>query len=246
MRLAAFVFLAILSASRPASAQAPPNRSTVYQGTAGQKIEFPAAVYAPNADLTIEAWVYREDELRCETIISQDYTTSFWFGFCNGHLRFYRSGFFSADADRKVPKHRWTHVAASYSATNTTGAVQFFIDGQAAGMKALSNGGAGHNLKLDLGSDPSGYPFQGALDEVRLWSMARTQSENQANRFVEIAVATNLAAAFPQGGSYEAVANRNATTVSNATQQVFGVLPRDLIVPVTAVGGRNSVENRND
>ena len=185
--------------------------------------------------MTIEAWVYREDETRCETILSQDYTKSFWLGFCSGKLRFYRSGVLSADADRNVPKHRWTHVAASYNATNNLGTVQFFIDGVPAGLKPLSNSGAGHNLNLDLGSDPAGYLFQGALDEVRVWSDARNQGEIQANRFVEIASHANLIAVFPQGGSYEAVANRTATTVVSAAQQVIGILPRDLVVPVAAV-----------
>lgn len=222
-------------------AQSPPKRSTAYAGTFSQTLAFPAAVYAPNLDLTIEAWVYREDAARCETILSQDYTRSFWLGFCGGKVRFYRSGQLFADADLGVPARRWTHVAASYSASGSSGTVSFYIDGQPAGVKALNNAGAGHNLSLYLGSDPNRFVpfahfnFKGALDEVRLWSVARTQEEIRAGRFQELRTGTGLVAVFPAGGRVEVVGNRlPAVMTADTVEQVAGILPRDLIVPVRA------------
>lgn len=217
--------------------QSPPQRSTVYAGTFEQTVEFPAAAYAPNPSMTVEAWVYREDAGRCETLLSQDYTQSFWFGFCGGKLRFYRSGSLLADADANVPARRWTHVAASYAATGASGTVRFYIDGLPAGVKALANAGAGHKLRLYVASDPNKflgnhYNFKGALDEVRVWSVARSEAEIRDGRFLELRGVAGLVAVFPEGGAREAVANLTAAAVAGASPQIAGILPRDLIVPL--------------
>src|SRR5258708_39636358 len=106
LRTSALMQLFLVSTYTLAFGQSPPKRSTVYQGTSTQKVEFASAVYATNRSMTAEAWVFREDDTRCETIVSQNYTRSFWFGFCDGKLRFYRSGAASADADAGGPKHR--------------------------------------------------------------------------------------------------------------------------------------------
>ena len=69
--------------------------------------------YNRNTAMTIEAWVYREDASRCETVLSQGFSNSYWLGFCP-LPRFYRSGGTSADADIDVPARQWTHVAVAY------------------------------------------------------------------------------------------------------------------------------------
>ncbi len=63
-----------------AQAQLPPLRSTYYDGSASAGMQFAPGVYAPNLDMTLEAWVYRADASRCETIVAQDFTRSFWLG----------------------------------------------------------------------------------------------------------------------------------------------------------------------
>ncbi len=227
-------------AYHPAFCQSPPERSTVYAGTSEQEVRFATGVYAPNASMTIEAWVYREDQDNCETIISQDFTQSFWLGFCGGRLRFYRSGGSFADANQNVPAQRWTHVAASYAAGSNT--VRFYIDGASAGIFTLAHEGGGHDLPVYLGSDPNRlffhYNFHGALDEVRIWSVARTQAQIAANRYVQLTPSTGgpgLVAVFPSGGAYERVGDQNAVSVIDSVPQVAGILPRDLVIPIVPV-----------
>ena len=94
----AFLVIASLPAAvavREASAQT--IRSTRYSGV-GSGIAFDhEARFDAAIPMTIEGWVYREDASRCETILSHDYLTSYWLGFCP-RLRFYRSGVLRADA----------------------------------------------------------------------------------------------------------------------------------------------------
>jgi len=118
-----------------AASPCPPIRSTHFDGSPTARAEFKYQTsFDATVPMTLEAWVYREDGNRCETIISHDYTKSWWFGFCP-RLRFYRQGG-SADADLDVPANQWTHVAASYDGKT----VQFYINGAPAGTKPLSSG----------------------------------------------------------------------------------------------------------
>ncbi len=222
---------------RTSQAQLPPQRSTRYDGSAAVTMQHAPAVYAPNLDLTIEAWVYREDDTRCETIVSHDFTKSFWFGFCGNTLRFYRNANKPIDAGRNVPARRWTHVAATYNGFSQQ--ARFYLDGQLVTTKAVAAANAPLDLPLYLGMTPavglfgSTYPFKGALDEVRIWARALTASELGPNRFAELTAGDGLVAAFPAGGEFEAVASRNATALAGATKQIAGILPRDLVVPQT-------------
>lgn len=199
----------------------PPLRSTRYDGTAAHRMNFGASLaHDPSVAMTIEAWVYRDDENRCETIVGRDYTSSYWLGFCGGRLRFYRSGRMSADADRNVTAGSWTHVAASYDGTR----VWFYVDGQPAGNPVLSNAGAGRLETLYLGGDAhsSYYMFKGCLDEVRIWSVARTQPQINGLRLSELTGdEPNLIFYQPAGGNL-------------ARGQIFGILPKNLVIPPAA------------
>ncbi len=210
-----------------AGADAQTIRSTRYTGAAGAGTIYAArTAYDPSVALTVEAWVYRTDATRCETIVSQDYFQSIWFGFCGNHLRFYRSGRLLADATMNVEAYQWTHVAASYNGS----AVSFFVDGQPAGVVALSNAGAGHNLPLYIGADPRGFAFSGNIDELRIWAEARTQSQIQSGMYQQLR-SGNIVGAWSNGGSTEDLNGWTPTSSNGATLAIMGILPRDLIVP---------------
>ncbi len=227
----------LLGLVRDAVAQLPPQRSTRFDGSATARIGLPSAFYAPSNTLTLEAWVYREDASRCETVVAQNYTTSFWFGFCSDRLRFYRQGGAAIDAARTVPSRRWTHIAVVYNPTlpAASNSVAFYIDGIGAGVANPRPATTPLNLPLYLGSTPgsllASFPFHGALDEVRLWSVPRTVEQIRADRFRELVAEPGLVAVFPGGGTREVVEGRNAVQVTGATPQTFGILPRDLVVP---------------
>ncbi len=204
-----------------AAAECSPPRSTRYDGSANARVEYK---FSPGHDesvaMTLEAWVYREDATRCETIVSHDYTQSWWFGFCP-RLRFYRSGGAFADADADVPSGQWTHVAASYDGKSVT----FVINGQPAGTKTLSNAGSGFSTPVLLGADPGGYNLLGWLDEVRLWSVARSTAEIESGRFLELRNTAGLSAVWDTGGGRELVSNTSVTPGTGTGLQVAGILP---------------------
>src|SRR5690242_13071391 len=92
-----------------AQAAGPPIRSTHFDGTAAAAVTYASqSKFDSTVAMTIEAWVYRENAARCETILSHYLPASYWFGFCP-KPRFYRGPGFVADSTAVVPAHQWTH-----------------------------------------------------------------------------------------------------------------------------------------
>lgn len=212
---------------------APPVRSTAYNGS-GQVVHAHRPEYDATTNLTVEAWVFRRVANSFDTLVSHNWTRSYWFGVgSNNRLRFYRSGGvgFFKDSTQTVPAERWTHVAATYDGAR----VRFYIDGQAAGDEPLANAGINRSESLVLGGDVNGgLGLEGHLDEVRVWSVVRTQAEIQASRFRELTVAPGLVARFADGGRTNDLAG-TVGAVTGASAQVWGILPRDYRVPAATV-----------
>ncbi|HEY6625606.1 MAG TPA: LamG-like jellyroll fold domain-containing protein, partial [Ignavibacteriaceae bacterium] len=80
--------------------------------------------------------------------------------------------------ENSVQLNQWHHVAATYDGT----AMKIFIDGElAAQSNAAFTIGNANNSNLLIGESP-GYPgrvFNGKIDEIRIWNIARSQSQIQ-------------------------------------------------------------------
>jgi hypothetical protein len=219
----------------PGRAGFPPLRGSFFNPAAGHFVEFePRAGWDSAVPMTIEAWVYRLDSTRFETILSHDFPGSYWLGFAPS-LRFYRGTSF-AEAPTPVTSNKWTHVAVSYD-----GAVaRFYINGQDQGARPLSNTGAGKLRTLRVGHNgvnPEDFSpvsiFSGHLDEIRLWSVERSEEQIRDGLYREVRGEPGLTAAFPRGGRIEEVTG----LIGSGTpppEQVFGIVPRDLVVPRSA------------
>ena len=89
----------------------------------------------------------------------------------------------------------WHHLAVTYDgrggATAANG-ITFYIDGVAVPTSERNNSAAyvameNWTAPLELGCEIAGFqPFNGGLDEVRLWNVVRTQSEVQAAMLVDL------------------------------------------------------------
>jgi hypothetical protein len=227
-----------------AGAQGPPKRSTHYSGTfiPGMQPICSSVVEYDHEDrfdsdinMTIEAWVYRERNDVTETIISYNNWNSidsFWFGFAGRYLRFYRSGGEYADSNISVPIRAWTHVAVTYTGET----VRFYMAGVFLGSASLSNDGANKVRNLILGGTFGGidslWLFRGYLDEVRLWSVRRTEDEIHSNMYVEVRDAPGLEAVFGGGGVTEDILAVTGRKGPGVTEEIIGILPRDLVVPL--------------
>ncbi len=227
----AFLMLVCVSSMITKSASGQTIRSTRYSGVGSGVYFADEARFDDVIPMTVEAWVYRENANRCETIISHNYFSSFWFGFCP-RLRFYRSGAVYADSPMDVPAFQWTHVAATYDGFT----VRFYIDGQQAGTVPLNNNPfATRTGNLGIGADVNCCLFQGNLDEVRLWSHPRSQAEVLEDMYGEPRSSDGLVAVFDRGGRIEAINSVAAVTATGITESSFGILPRELLVPRSPV-----------
>ncbi|MGE0481582.1 MAG: LamG domain-containing protein [Phycisphaerae bacterium] len=213
-------------------------RSTHYSGAGG--VEFGADErFNTSVAMTLEGWVFREDSRRCETIIAQNSANSFSLGFCldNGidpvdRLFFSRNGAQFAFASSNVRANVWTHVAANYDGAE----VRFYIDGAPAGVQPLNHSGAGAVGPVIIGAGAACCGFRGRLDEIRMWSVARTQPQIQADMNRELRNAPGLVAAFDTGGPRDGVANVQGTASAavSTADSAFGILPSELVIPRAA------------
>ncbi len=130
----------------------------------------------PTGGITIEAWIRPTDVAGYPTIVGKSFGNSYWLGLTpGGRLRYYtRGGSSFRDGVRVIPLGAWTHVAVSFDGTTR----RYYVDGSL-DYQATTPGSLPINaLPLAIGADSNGgYPFQGNLAEVRIWSIARTQDE---------------------------------------------------------------------
>jgi hypothetical protein len=99
----------------------------------------------------------------------------------------------------------WHHLAATYDGTTQ----RVYIDGVLLGSQTCAAGFAnvtGGKLRVGdpkrAASPPDiAAPFDGQIDEIRIWKVVRTQAEIEANRAAEIPVQPNLVAYWRLNGS---------------------------------------------
>lgn len=147
------------------------------------RIPHSAALNPTNA-FTIEAWVSirnnppAED---CRSIAGKNYIQSWWIGVCTvggqPTLRSYLKGGISRQNGGIIPANVWTHVAVVFTGTQR----RHYINGELAAefpeAAPLTTSGSEMRIGGDVSWDPQP---QGAIDEVRLWNVARTTAQIRA------------------------------------------------------------------
>ncbi|MEI6881911.1 MAG: LamG-like jellyroll fold domain-containing protein, partial [Bacteroidota bacterium] len=136
-------------------------------------------------NLTIEAWV-KADSTQADyaTIIDKGSDTTSgngWilqFNGSNGNVRFWSPGG-TLVSTTNIKDKQWHHLAASYDGTN----YKLYVDGALENTVPSSNGIVNNSSNLLIGNSLMGnMNFSGLIDEVRVWNVARTQSQIQVNR----------------------------------------------------------------
>ncbi|MDA9831060.1 LamG domain-containing protein [Akkermansiaceae bacterium] len=192
--------------------------------------------FSRRLQMTVEAWVYREDSTWTESVLSHgSISEGFFFGFASEKIRFGRSGGFAVLSEGDVPSGQWAHVAVSYDGSMA----RFYINGEGAGVLSLQHAGFSQTGPLRLVGGPGGgvLGFKGSLDEIRLWSEVRSAAELNSRRFVELDASSNeedLELVFPIGSRIEVVMEDGpwADQVgSGLSLEYTGVLPRELVIP---------------
>lgn len=130
-----------------------------------------------------------------------------------------------------IPIHQYTHVAATYDAS--AGIASLYINGVFDTSKSVGSGVSNSTGSLYYGFDPvgGGPPLKGIIDEVRIWNIARTESEIQStmNQTLNGNEAGLIAYwKFDEGTgttTADATSNHNDGAISGATWVISGVLP---------------------
>ena len=219
------------------AADGPPQRSTAFD--LASRISHTVTVrFNQNAAMTIEAWVYPEqnfdDPAGCQTLMELEDQpgTSYWFGTCP-KLRFQRSDGTFVESAAELRTYRWTHVAVSYDGTAAT----FYMNGKAVGSVPLPNNNNNFTVRtLEIGgTESAGAYYRGYIDEMRLWSVARSEDEIRSGIFQALRSGPGLEAAFGDGGRNEDL-KAVAGVLTGAIQPgIYGILPRNLIIPRSAI-----------
>jgi len=194
------LFGALLAAFSLAAFLAPPAQAQPFvawlsmSGSNGY-IQIPASTALnPSGAITIEAWVSSTNSTTaedCRSIAGKDYTQAWWIGQCtvSGQptLRSYLRGAGSAKNGGIIPRGEWTHVAVTSDGTTR----RHYINGELAATFAEAGPLTASTAAMRIGSDVSWeHTPTGAIDEVRLWNVVRTQQ--QIRDTINVPVSTGL------------------------------------------------------
>jgi hypothetical protein len=182
----------------------------------------------PSSEITIEAWVWRNQADRCETVVGKNFTSSYWLGFCGTTIRFYAAGTgTSVDGAITIPPQRWTHVAVTYDGTTR----RYYVDGDLDISSTANNGPLASNssdlgIGRDLETSFTHNNFAGFIDEVRIWSVVRSQAEIQADMYSEVNSQAGLVEAWRFNGTADGSRGQHDGTLEGSAVYGFeGALP---------------------
>jgi hypothetical protein len=172
MLLAVFGAAVLFSGSRGASAQ-PFGAWLVLPGSTNGYVNIPNTPdLNPSSAITIEAWVAVSNPHPISAILGKDFQTSYWVGLVGTTLRSYVGGHPAFDGG--TLDSGWHHIAVVYDGVNHS----HWIDGELVAVQAESGPVGSNSSPFQIGSDVSWAATpSGAIDEVRLWSVARTQDQ---------------------------------------------------------------------
>ncbi|MEO8505622.1 MAG: LamG domain-containing protein [Acidobacteriota bacterium] len=169
----------------------------------------------PTSSITIEAWVNITDAQAggCSSIAGKGFHDSWWIGICGTDFRSYLSNriFYSAGT---IP-HHWTHIAVTFDGTTR----RHYINGELVGARAEAFSTLTTNINpVQIGSDVDfSYTPNGSLNEVRLWSVARTQAQIRSTINVPITSTQPGLIAVWSDGVHDAVGAHAGTLVGSVS-----------------------------
>jgi len=180
-------------------------------------------------DFTFEAWVNPSGSVFSRIIFVQPGTSNFATMSTNtgNTIYFYviaNNVTYSIATTNSIPINQWTHVACVWTALTHT--PQVYFNGVLQASVAGGSSSTGISGLMTLGTRPGGAQFfPGSLDEVRIWSEARTQCEIQANMNSEFnAIVPNLLVYYKFNEGVPAANNTLVTTLPTANTTFNGTL----------------------
>ncbi len=129
------------------------------------------------------------------------------------HLGNTSGSFKNAMGTTNIPLNAWTHVAAVWNGSTFKLFVNGILD-----PASVSTSNALVSEELRLGNSRNyNQPYAGALDEVRIWNLARTDAQILANINNELNAQTGLVAAYHFNQGVAGASNPTVTTLADAS-----------------------------
>jgi hypothetical protein len=234
-------------AASPAQSEAPaaaPLNALLLNGTNGYvRVPYSSELNSLSA-ITIEAWVWRNQTNRNETLVGNSWTESYWLGFSpTGKLRFIPHGTGSiVDSNATVGAGKWTHVAVTYNGTTRNYYINGLLDKTSTSLSGPITGNSGDPLGIGFDVDPfTGNYFDGIIDEVRLWNVARSPADIQSNLFQVFSapLPTNLVAYWRlNGNAADETGDHDGSVQGGLGSSAWvtdGGIPKDIRIPQLSV-----------
>ena len=165
---------------------------------------------ASSSSYTKEAWI-KTNDISGSNILSNG-GAAFWF--YQGNLQSgHGGGFANVVASASSLVNTWSHVAVTYDSASTT--MTLYINGAVVSQSATVPQYTASNMQI--GAFISGAVFNGDIDEVRIWNIARTTEQISGAKFCELqGTETGLVSNFKFNQGFSAAANPTVTTLTNA------------------------------
>jgi len=205
----------------------------------------------PANELTLEAWIYLVDNVN-EFIIGKENSTEGKYRLLvnnAGKLEFELNNQFTVVSTSALSKNQWYHVAATFDGSS----MKLFINGVQNAMQTFAPFTIQANTdNLRIGRSYQFTYFNGMIDEVRVWNIARNESEilsakNQALTGTE----PELILYFPfLTGSGNMIAdaslyNHDGILFGNPVQQGSTVPFSDYLTILNGIGNLSANQQQN-
>jgi len=192
---------------------------------ADDKVTLPTSVVNGLTNFTFEAWVNPSSHSSLQRVLDCGRNGSYYMLFAvdNGKPFFAISsnGYPTIQTTATIPLNTWSHIAVVLN--DVTDVVTIYINGQVAASsnsmtKNPSNIGTISSADMGNSSIYPGQLFKGKMDEVRIWSTARTASEIANNYLNElVGNETGLQAYYNMNQGVANGANSGLTTLNDRT-----------------------------
>lgn len=143
--------------------------------SSGVKVgDAPSLRFGPEA-MTLEGWVFPQTIPSAGRVgvVDQDGGPSI-FIYANGDVQCYAGGRRVATGPGKIAAGSWVHLACTHS----SGTTKIYIDGEPALEDATGGNITSGTIGMAIGGNsPSGDPFDGRIDNLRVWTLARSATD---------------------------------------------------------------------
>ncbi len=166
--------LTLALAAAPVAAQ-PFGAWLALSGADGTYVQVPhSSSLNPTDGFTFEAWVSVTTSGGCDSLAGKNYLQAWWIGVCGTTLRSYLHGGSSSRDGGTVPPGKWTHIAVTWDGSDR----RHYINGEQVAIFPQTTAPTTSTSPLRIAGDASWqFAPSGAIDEVRLWNVARTTQQ---------------------------------------------------------------------